>query len=344
MLSASPAVSPRVRLLLWVAVVWTFCLLMLGAWVRLHDAGLGCPDWPGCYGHLTVPEAPHEIAKASAQFGGTVEPAKGWKEMIHRYAAGGLGLLVLALTVALLRKRTPHSAPVWLVLAPPLVILLQALLGMWTVTLKLMPVVVTAHLMGGMSMLALLTALAARSTLAPMALPAETRSVAWLALALVAVQIVLGGWVSTNYAGLACDGFPACRGSFAPAPGLLDALRPDRALGLTADGNPLTIDHLAAIHWLHRCGALLVTLLVLALVLRLWRDARPFALALLAALVLQVALGVANVELSLPLPLAVAHNGGAALLLLTLITLLARLRRPKEIHGYANAGRAFALR
>lgn len=340
----APKIARSVQGLLWLAVLWTFGLLMLGAWVRLHDAGLGCPDWPGCYGHIAVPEAPHEIARATAQFGGTVEPDKGWKEMIHRYAAGGLGMLMLALTFALLFTRKAARPPLWLILAPPLVIVFQALLGMWTVTLKLMPVVVTSHLIGGMSMLALLAALAARSTLAPLKLPAATQSLTVLALVVVAAQIVLGGWVSTNYAGLACDGFPACRGSFSPAPGLLEALRPDRALGMTAQGGPLNIDHLAAIHWLHRCGAVLVTLAVLALVARLWRTARPQALWLLAALMAQIALGIANVEMSLPLPLAVAHNGGAAVLLLALITLIARLRGQKETHGYANAGRAFALR
>ena len=344
MFSTRSALPHALKSLLWLAVLWTFGLLMLGAWVRLHDAGLGCPDWPGCYGHIGVPEAPHEIARATAQFGGTVEPDKGWKEMIHRYAAGGLGMLVLALSISLLVMRKKAHVPLWLIVAPPLVIVFQALLGMWTVTLRLMPIVVTSHLLGGMCMLALLAALAARCTLAPVQLPAQLRSLLWLALVAVGIQIFLGGWVSTNYAGLACDGFPACRGSFSPAPGLLDALRPDRALGMTAQGNPLSIDHLAAIHWLHRFGALVVTGVVLALAFSLWRNARPHAIGLLLALGLQVMLGIANVQMSLPLPLAVAHNGGAALLLLALITLIARLRGQKETHGYANAGRAFALR
>ncbi|GHD68108.1 COX15/CtaA family protein [Jeongeupia chitinilytica] len=315
------------RALLLLSLAWTLALVMLGAWVRLHDAGLGCPDWPGCYGRLTPPEAAHEIAHAERHFGGDVDPDKGWKEMIHRYAVGGYGLLLLLTCVQLWRQRRRYALPVWLVLAPLAILVFQALLGMWTVTLKLMPVVVTTHLLGGMSLIALLAALAARTTLPALPTRRGLTALAGLTLLLCIGQIALGGWVSTNYAALACDGFPACRGGFSPPPGLLEALRPDRALGLTADGTALSIDHLAAIHWLHRLGALLLSLAVGLTVWRAWPVAPKHAALLMATLLLQAALGIANVELGLPLPLAVAHNGGAALLLSVLTTLVVRCRQ-----------------
>ncbi|GGP23833.1 COX15/CtaA family protein [Silvimonas iriomotensis] len=334
----------RLRYLAWLAVIWTFGLVMLGSFVRLSDAGLGCPDWPGCYGHLTVPQAAHEIAHAAATFGAKVEPDKGWKEMIHRYVAGGLVLIVLALTAALYRQRQRFELPASLVFAPLLVIVLQALLGMWTVTLKLMPAVVTAHLLGGMTMLALLSAIALRGTLPRLHVDHANRTLAWVVLCAVLCQLILGGLVSSNYAGLACDGFPACRGSFAAPDGLMDMLRVDRQLGLTSDGMPLPISHLAAIHWLHRLGALVVTLTTLWLVLRLWPANRNSALLLLAALAVQVGLGIANVLLSLPLPLAVLHNGGAAFLLFCLTSVLARSRAPRTFHVYTNTHHVFTGR
>ncbi|AOY02303.1 heme A synthase [Jeongeupia sp. USM3] len=314
------------RWLLLLTLAWTLVLVMLGAWVRLHDAGLGCPDWPGCYGRITPPEAAHEIAHAESRFGGDVDPGKGWKEMIHRYAVGGYGLLMLATCAVLWRQRARHALPAALIIAPLAVLVFQALLGMWTVTLKLMPAVVTAHLLGGMALIALLTALAARGM--PALTPTDgLRRLAMLALVLCVVQIALGGWVSTNYAGLACNGFPACQGSLAPPSGLAEALRPDRALGLSADGTPLTLSHLAAIHWLHRLGALLLTVAVTWTAWQSWRVSRMHAALLLLVLLGQLALGVANVVLALPLPLAVAHNGGAALLLIALTTLVVRCRQ-----------------
>ncbi|WP_283151193.1 COX15/CtaA family protein [Silvimonas soli] len=336
--------NSRLRYLVWLAVIWTFALVMLGAFVRLSDAGLGCPDWPGCYGHLTVPEKPHELAHAAATFGAMVEPEKGWKEMIHRYVAGGLVVIVLALTVLLARNRRKYRIPALLVFAPLLVIVFQALLGMWTVTLKLMPAVVTAHLLGGMTMLALLGAIAVKGTLPSINIRGATRTLAWIALAALLAQLAVGGLVSSNYAGLACDGFPTCRGSFAAPDGLAQMLRPGRQLGLTAEGAPLTIANLAAIHWLHRVGALIVTLLTVVLALKLAGYQRRLALLLLAALTLQVLLGIANVLFSLPLPLAVAHNGGAALLLFSLVSVIARSSGQRTQHVYANARHAFAGR
>ncbi|KAF0812206.1 Heme A synthase [Andreprevotia sp. IGB-42] len=315
------------RIVLWFTVAWTFCLAMLGAYVRLSDAGLGCPDWPGCYGRITPPEEHHEIAHAEKHFGGDVDPSKGWKEMAHRYAVGGLSFLLLGALILAAVKRKELGINAAMLAAPVAVIIFQALLGMWTVTLKLMPIVVTAHLVGGLTLLATISILASRASLPTQTL--ASRGWVGLALAAVAIQVVLGGWVSSNYAGLACDGFPACRGSFAAPAGLLEALHPDRPLGLTADGAPLTIDHLAAIHWLHRLGALIVTVVVGTLAWSL-RQARPrWALLLGSALLLQLALGVINAVYGLPLPAAVAHNGGAAILVVLLTALLASTRTEK---------------
>ncbi|WP_084282701.1 COX15/CtaA family protein [Deefgea rivuli] len=309
----------QIKWLFAVVIAWTFGLLMLGAYVRLSDAGLGCPDWPGCYGQLTAPDEAHEIHQAQQQFGGEIVPHKGWKEMIHRYAAGILGVLVLALTVVLWRQRQRLGLAPWLIVLPLVVVVFQALLGMWTVTLKLMPGVVTAHLIGGMTLLALLIALAARYLGRPISVLANLRPWFFVALLAVIVQIIIGGWVSTNYAGLACNDFPLCQGQITAPQGLLAALRPDRELGRDVAGELLTIEHLAAIHWLHRVGAMLVLALVGVLIYRL-RNVQPrLAWALAGALLLQVSLGIANVLASLPLSLAVAHNGGAALLLGILI-------------------------
>lgn len=306
------------RRLLQLALIWTFLLMSLGAYVRLQDAGLGCPDWPGCYGHFSVPDEPHEISHAERHFGMSVDVGKGWKEMTHRYAASGLGVLMIGLSFSLWRDRRHAGLSPWLALLPLLVIMLQGAFGMWTVTLKLMPVVVTGHLVGGMTLLMTLLVLFARN--------AERwylgRYLNWLwrlSVLAVAGQIILGGWVSSNYAGLACDGFPQCLDSWQLPAGLGAALRPDRALGLAADGSALNLAHLAAIHYLHRLGALLVLVLVLSLVWQLWRLLPRYAATLGFVLLLQIALGIANVWLGLPLFLALAHHSGAAALLGVLV-------------------------
>jgi cytochrome c oxidase assembly protein subunit 15 len=230
-----------------------------------------------------------------------------------------LGLLVLILCTALLMLRKQFDLSVWVIILPLLVIVFQALLGMWTVTLKLMPAVVTAHLLGGMTLLAVLVALFGRCFGQTRTYLANTRPWFLAALAAVIVQIILGGWVSTNYAGLACNDFPLCQGQLMPPEGLMTALRPDRALGRDVYGELLTIDHLAAIHWLHRLGAVLVLLIVGGLAIKLRRAMPYFALVLVVALLLQVLLGILNVLAALPLVLAVAHNGGAAILLCILV-------------------------
>ncbi|WP_288842223.1 heme A synthase [uncultured Deefgea sp.] len=313
-----------IRALLLLTILWTFTLIMLGAYVRLSDAGLGCPDWPGCYGQLTAPDEPHEITQAEQTFGGEVHAGKGGKEMLHRYVAAGLGVLVLALAMVLWRQR-PERLPRWLIVLPVLLIVFQALLGMWTVTLKLMPAVVTAHLLGGMILCALLVAIAGRiARPLPLAL-AGVRSCCYLALLLLTGQIVLGGWVSSNYAGLACATSVLCQNELAGNHSVWDAFRPDRLLGQTADGVSLSLAHLAAIQSLHRLGAMLVLLVVGRLIYVLHQRSSRLALPLAAALLLQIGLGISNVLFSLPLPLAVAHNGGAALLLAILVFITVRL-------------------
>jgi heme a synthase len=320
------------RPLLALATLLAFGVVSLGAYVRLSDAGLGCPDWPGCYGHLVgVPEAPHEQTKALQAFPGKpVETAKAWKEMAHRYVAGTLGLLILALTILAWRHRTATSTTT--ILAG--VVTFQALLGMWTVTLLLKPVIVTAHLLGGMTTLALLVSLVSRDArplhpphrLDP---PHHGPRLAALALLVVAVQIALGGWVSSNYAALACGDFPTCQGNWLPAMEFRRAFALHRELGQTAEGGLLPFAALTAIHWLHRLWAVVVLLVVGTLAWRLTRTPvwRRAGLVLAGLLGLQVALGIANVLLSLPLPVAVAHNFGAALLLAAIVVINVRCRR-----------------
>lgn len=317
------------RKLLWFAVIYTFVVVVVGAYVRLADAGLGCPDWPGCYGELTPHHAQDDIARAVAEQGGTHGPVslgKAWKEMFHRYIAGGLGLLILAITVMAWRQRrtlqqSPLPATGLLVL-----IMLQAALGMWTVTLLLKPVIVTLHLLGGLATLALLAWLALRQQ-APPVIASATRSRlrpwAVVALLVVIAQIALGGWVSTNYAALACVDFPTCHSEWLPQMDFRHGFQLVRELGMTAAGTHLSYDAITAIHWTHRVGAL-VTLLVVggfALVLARSPGLARYGIALLCVLLAQVTLGIANVLGGLPLLVAAGHNAGAAILLVTMVVI-----------------------
>ena len=330
--------ATRYRRLAFAAVLITFGLIMLGAWVRLTDAGLGCPDWPGCYGKLTPVHAKEHIAQAVAEQGGEHGPVsmgKAWREMIHRYIASGLGLLIIALAVIGWRRRAELGQSPWLATSLVGVVILQGLFGMWTVTLLLKPAIVTGHLLGGMITFALLVWLWQRQV--PKVRHADPEPVAALAtpataaLALLAAQIFLGGWTSTNYAALACTDFPTCQGSWWPHMNFRDAFHFFRELGKTGDGENLPMQALTAIHFIHRHVGYLV---VAALAWLGWRAMRTggterLGLALLAAVTLQFALGVSNVLLSLPLSIAVAHNGGAALLLGLLVVLNFRARRAR---------------
>jgi len=318
------------RSLLVLATLLAFGVISLGAYVRLSDAGLGCPDWPGCYGHLVgVPDAAHEQSAALAAFPGKpVEAHKAWKEMVHRYFAGTLGL-VIALIAGLgwRYRRTLQQSPA-LPTALLVVVGLQAALGMWTVTLLLKPVIVSLHLLGGMSTLALLVWLMLRQyPIHPAGRAESLRFHARLALLAVIVQIALGGWVSSNYAALACSDFPTCLGGWMPEMDFAHAFQFRRELGQTADGALLSNAALTAIHWTHRVGALVVTLIVVSLVFALSRrpERRNWAWLLAICLLLQIGLGIANVLMALPLPVAVAHNAGAAILLAATLALNVRL-------------------
>lgn len=321
------------------APVLAFFVVVLGAYVRLSDAGLGCPDWPGCYGHIGAPETPAQQARAVQAFPDKpIEVHKAWKEMIHRYAAGILGLLVLAIAVLAWKRRaqignSPALATFLLVL-----IVFQALLGMWTVTLLLKPVIVTAHLIGGMLTLSLLVWLALRVQFKRLGGEATSlRALALLALAVVAAQIILGGWVSSNYAALACTDFPTCNGAWKPAMDFGPAFHLTRELGMAADGRLLNHESLVAIHWVHRVGALITFVVVGAVVLMAIRRVplRGIASVILLLLLAQVALGISNVLLSLPLPVAVAHNAVAALLLIALVVLNFQVSRARPDPTFA---------
>lgn len=322
---------PGYRLALF-ATALAVLVVLLGAYTRLTHAGLGCPDWPGCYGFIGVPMSEQMQSLAEARFPeAPVEVEKGWNEMVHRYFAGGLGLVILALAVQALRRRGTAGQPLKLPLLLLGVVIAQAAFGMWTVTLKLWPQVVTAHLLGGFTTLALLFLLTLRlsarlSTLA--APPAALRVLAGAALLVAVAQIALGGWVSSNYAAVACVDLPTCHGQWWPAMDFANGFHLTQHIGPNYLGGQLDSDARTAIHMTHRLGAVLLSLILLLLAWRL-RAAGLARLAglLLLALAVQVSLGVSNVLLHLPLAVAVAHNAGGAALLLVLVLINYRLRR-----------------
>ena len=322
------------RNLILMALILTFGVVSLGAYVRLSDAGLGCPDWPGCYGSITPHLAAESInAELATRPDGPVSHAKAWKEMIHRYFAGALGLLILAIVMLAWRNRRETSAGMGLPVLLLGLIVFQALLGMWTVTKLLKPLIVSAHLLGGMATLSLLLLLwlkeRNRNAHAYYARVDHLRFGALLGLILVVLQIALGGWVSTNYAALACTDFPMCQAAWVPVMNFEHAFTLHRELGETASGELLPLTALTAIHWVHRLMALIVTVYLAWLALRLFRTPGYAGMGLMIcmSLALQVTLGISNVLLSLPLALAVAHNAGAALLLSSLVMLNHRVRR-----------------
>ena len=308
------------------AAVLAFGVVMLGAYVRLSQAGLGCPDWPGCYGHVTVPTSTEVNSTLLASR--PLQPARAWKEMIHRYFVGGLGTLILVLTLMAWWRRREAGQPVLLPTLLLALVVFQALLGMWTVTLLLFPPVVTAHLLGGLATFALLVLLVLQSGGFLRLGDGATLGMRWLAalglLALVC-QIALGGWVSSNYAAIACPDFPTCQGSFWPHMDFADGfswhgLGPDYQGGILA--GPARI----AIHVTHRLGALMVFLLLgAASLLVMFKSVSPalrsVGLLVAALLLLQIAIGISLVEFGWPLALADLHNGVAALLFGAAVTL-----------------------
>jgi len=334
----SPAVAGFRRLVALACVV-TLGLLMLGAYVRLSDAGLGCPDWPGCYGQLSPAHAQDHIERAVAEQGGEHGPVslgKAWREMAHRYVATGLGALIVAIAVLAWRRRHALGQSPWLASALVAVVVLQGLFGKWTVTLLLKPAIVTGHLAGGLLTFALLLWLWLRQQPRRRYVDAEPVASLWLPALLAAVvvvaQILLGGWVSTNYAALACADFPTCQGQWWPDVNFADGFHVVRELGRTGEGEMLPAPALTAIHLGHRIGAFAVLAVVGALAWRAARTqgARAVGTALGAMLALQWALGLSNVWLSLPLPVAVAHNGGAAVLLALVLVINFRALRARE--------------
>jgi len=295
------------RVLAIAAAVLALIVVVVGAYVRLSDAGLGCPDWPFCYGK----PVPADIAHSDAL-------AKAWKEMGHRYLASTLGVLILALCFLAWRQQRAQGLTTALVL----VVVFQGALGMWTVTLLLKPAIVTAHLIGGLTTLSLLLWLAlGESSFAPDARVRQLQPVAAFTLAVVAIQVVLGGWVSANYAALACPDLPLCRGSLVPSMDFANAFHVLRELGQTPDGALLSNEALTAIHWTHRMFALVALAMVFGLAARSWPVLPRLSLALALIVLTQFVLGVSNVFFSLPLPLAAAHNAGAALLIVTLVVI-----------------------
>ena len=317
-------VNARIRKLAGFGVIFALLVVSVGAYTRLADAGLGCPDWPGCYGFLTVPDEATEISTAEARFPeAPVEFAKAWWEMGHRYIAGALLLLVASILFMAYRAREEEDTPLKLAAVLMFVILWQAVFGAWTVTLKLWPQVVTGHLIGGFTTLSLMWLLFLRQGgLSDMvsALPRPN----WLAkIAFVAVvlQIILGGWVSSNYAALACYDFPSCDGTYTPNIDLQQGFNIFQSVGPNYLGGLMTNEARMAIHWVHRIGAIVVLLVVGGLVIQTVKQAAVIGYVLLAVLVTQITLGIVNVVWVLPLLNATAHNTVGALLLLVLVTI-----------------------
>jgi cytochrome c oxidase assembly protein subunit 15 len=327
------------RLALAAALV-AFIVIVLGAYVRLSHAGLGCPDWPGCYGQLTWPTEAHEVVAANAAFPDRpVETDKAWKEMAHRYLAGTLVLLVLAINILAWRSRTVPAGLRGLTAALLGLILFQAALGMWTVTLKLLPVVVMGHLLGGLATFGLLLWLSWRSsrmnTATSARMLAPVRGTILAGLAVLVIQIALGGWTSANYAALACPDLPACQGQWWPEANFPEGFTLWREIGVDYEGGVLDLPARTAIHLAHRAGAVVAFVLLSLLAFRLVPAPanRHAGAVLLFLLLAQVTLGVLNVALFLPLPIAVAHNGVAALLLAQMLWLTYR-SRPRRTPGY----------
>ena len=376
-----PALYRHFHRIAWLAVALALCVIVFGAFVRLSNAGLSCPDWPTCYGRATWPSVTSEVNHPTALDVRPLEVGKAWREQVHRHAAAVLGSLVLILALLAARRRRfgvaqilvaaaliaagiplymrgMHETAVACAVLGELILLVaalrwsnddlarvtaftlmlivfQALLGMWTVTWLLKPVVVMAHLLGGMATFAMLTWMAWRATDSPVRIAGAHAMRWWLigAVVVVGLQIALGGWVSANYAALACGNeFPTCVGLWIPPHDFREGFVLWRGIGVDYEGGVLDGASRIAIQLAHRMMAVVVFLYLLWMSLKLIRTPGLwFAGVMLAVLTLaQVGLGIANVVLGLPLWTAVLHNGGAALLLFLLVGLLARLRRPTE--------------
>jgi cytochrome c oxidase assembly protein subunit 15 len=314
--------------LCYTACVIALCVVVLGAWVRLSDAGLGCPDWPGCYGELVLPNDPalrEELQQAFPER--ALDASKAWREMIHRYLATTLGMLITGIALlGWLNRRDPQQ-PVGLPVALLALVIFQGLLGMWTVTLLLKPLIVMAHLLGGLATTALLFWLIldhrrrAGGGITPRAVPAAVAG-----LVILIMQIALGGWTSSNYAALACPDLPTCAGQWWPSEAdFSEGFVMWRGLGVDYEFGVLDAPARIAIHYTHRLGAGITFLFLSFLAWRYWRSGsgplQQAGLLVALALTVQVLLGMSIVWFGLPLSLATAHNGVAALLLLTMLNL-----------------------
>ncbi len=323
----------RLQALTVLTLFLTFDLVLFGSFTRLTDSGLGCPDWPGCYGNASPVGAHAEISAAQlAMPTGPVTHGKAWVEMIHRYLATAVGVLILVLAAVswLNRSRENGIISPWWATLTLVWVCVQGAFGALTVTMKLFPAIVTLHLLGGLLLLALLSVQAVRyaqihDAVATVRVPPALRRLLWLGLALLALQIALGGWVSTNYAVLACTEFPTCQGRWWPEMNFAQGFELWRELGLTSDGQHISFAALTAIHYVHRLMAYAVIAL---LVWTAWRmravpGLRRAARWLAGLLLLQFVTGLSNVVLDWPLLAAVLHTGGAAALVVVLTWSLA---------------------
>ena len=335
------SMTQRLRALTLITLFFTFDLVVFGAFTRLTDSGLGCPDWPGCYGSASPVGAQLQIEAAeSAMPTGPVTQSKAWIEMIHRYLATGVGVMILTLAVAtwLARREqqrtakvsgSEHILAIWWPLATLVWVCLQGAFGALTVTMKLFPAIVTMHLLGGMVLLALLRAQSVRySQVQEQTSLTVLSNASWRLLmggfGLLWLQISLGGWVSTNYAVLACTDFPGCQGSLWPTMDFSQGFTLWRELGMGQDGSYISFQALTAIHYVHRLAAyvVFVVLLLLAFKLNKVPALRNHARWLVGLTFLQVATGLGNVVLGWPLLAAVGHTGGAAALVIVVTGLV----------------------
>lgn len=308
-----------------------FFVIVLGAYVRLSDAGLGCPDWPGCFGQLTAPDEAHEITQAVNKYPHLeVDSGKAWKEMIHRYFASLLGFLILIMAFLAWRNRHDKSQQFVLPLLLVALVIFQGMLGMWTVTQLVRPTIVTLHLLMGLLTLSLLFWVCIGQSqlwlekLRSLEIKPNTKLLAKFAMLVLVIQLFLGGWTSTNYVALYCPDFPTCQGVWSPETNYSEAFVFFKDPTVNYEGGSLSQVAGVTVHFLHRVGALISTIVLAALaLLMLFKEKnnilRKLAVLLLVVLTIQISLGIANVLLILPIAVAVSHNAFAALLLLTLI-------------------------
>jgi cytochrome c oxidase assembly protein subunit 15 len=357
---AGHGAARRLHVLTVLTLFLTFDLTLFGAFTRLTDSGLGCPDWPGCYGNASPFGARHDIAMAeTAQPTGPVTHGKAWVEMVHRYLATGVGFLILVLAVATWVARRNQRYPeharerplsAWWPAATLVWVCLQGAFGALTVTWKLYPAIVTLHLLGAIVLLALLCIQAVRYRQAAAErqatpIPSGLRTLLIVVSALLLLQIALGGWVSTNYAVLACTQFPTCQGSWWPPMNFAQAFHIWRSLGEGTDGAPIDFAALTAIHYVHRLMAYVVFVAIGLLVwhLRCFAPLRPQARWLAGLALLQLATGLGNVLLGWPLVAAVLHTGGAAALAVVLTWALSESRRARGAVTAATTPRGTAV-